>query len=411
MSDRFTWMHSGQVGAPQMNGASGSNGQLLQVLDGCLIDGYNPKTVATATKTTTTVTLTFGISHGYELLQLIEVSGATDAALNGQHRVISNTANTITIDAVGVVVTTGTIATKVAPLGFESIFGSADPLRRAYRSNEDRSTKTVLFLDMNLPTGHGYNATNPAKRAMVSLCEDMTTLGVQINSYTNAENNYAVNPNGKFLWHQARDRAKNTSITSTSAGGWVLVGNGSVFYLFNEWRVYGSAGAPLRDFFAFGDADGLDGSAVGNNCFWIGVVSDNDNLVIPYASVGAAVGGNPTVANQVKGFMIKDHNGIGTLNPLVTSVDGTTSGFLSGSYGDVSNFPDPTTQKALGFPVHLLTPKSLRATLPNLLAIPQNLNNNYATLDKKTSDGSLIVAVSTNATASSVGFYAVDLRG
>ena len=77
---RFTWMHSGQLGAPQMNGAAGSNGQMLQVLDACLIDGFNPQTVTIATKTATTVTLTFGVSHGYEVGQLILVSGATDAA-------------------------------------------------------------------------------------------------------------------------------------------------------------------------------------------------------------------------------------------------------------------------------------------------------------------------------------------
>src|SRR5690606_28768003 len=101
MSDRFTWMHSGQVGAPQMNGASGSNGQMLQVLDACLIDGFNPQTVTMATKTATTVTLTFGVVHSYAERQIVTVSGATDAALNGRHRVVSTTTNTITIDAVG----------------------------------------------------------------------------------------------------------------------------------------------------------------------------------------------------------------------------------------------------------------------------------------------------------------------
>lgn len=414
MSDnRFTWMHSGQLGAPQMNGASGSNGQMLQVLDGALIDGFNPQTVTIATKTATTVTLTFGVSHGYELSQLILVSGATDAALNGQHRVTAKTATTVTIDAVGVSALTGTIVTKVAHLGWESIFGSTDPLKRAYRSNDTQSSKTVLYLDMTLPAGHGYNATNPAKRAMVSLCEDMTTLGVQINSYTNTENNYATNINGKLFWYQVRGRSKTDSVTDASSRSWVLVGNGSIFYLFNEWRTFGSSAFLVRDFFAFGDLVSFDGVVSTNNCVWIGAINDNDASTTLYTSVGSKIGGNLSSLADIKGYTIKDVDGTGGLKPLVLTVDGTTTTFTSGVYGNAISALATSVKSILGFPVHALTTNGLRASFPALMAIPQNLSGDTASFDRLVADGSVVVSVhdtSGSTSASTIGFYALNLK-
>lgn len=411
MSDKFTWMHSGQIGAPQMNGAEGSNGQMLQVLDACLIDGFNPQTVTMATKTATTVTLTFGVAHGYELLQIIAVSGATDAALNGLRRITSKTTTTVTIDAIGVAVTTGTIKTKVAPLGWESIFGSADPLKRAYRSNNNQSSRSVLYLDMTIPSGSGYDPSNPAKRAMISICEDMTTLGVQINSYTDVQNRYDINANGKLFWYQSRGQFKSVPVSNSENQTWVVVGNGKIFYMFNEWGTTLPTPSPVRDFFAFGDADSLDGSISSNNCCWIGVVNTNDDALLRYAHVGASIGGNPTTEATTKGFMTKNNVGTGLLTPFSLSVDGTDSAFISGAYGALSNFPNPATQKLIGFNIHILTGLGLRATLPRINAISQNLNNNYADLDIKASEGVMTIAVNSAASQqASLGFYAINMR-
>lgn len=416
MSDKFTWMHSGQIGAPQMNGASGSNGQMLQVLDGVLINGFNPQTVTIATKTATTVTLTFGVSHGYELLQIITVSGATDAALNGQHRVISKTATTVTIDAVGVAVTTGTITTKVAPLGWESIFGSTDTLKRAYRSQNIESSQSVLYLDMNLPAGHGYNATNPAKRAMVSVCEDMTTLGVQINSYTNAENNYAANINGKLFWYQCRGGSKNTAVNDTQNRSWVIVGNDKFFYFFNEWQTYNAFGSYYRDIYAFGDLDSLDGVVSANNCAWVGSISVNDTDAIYLASNGSQIGGATSVTNQTSGYIMKNADGSGVLSPFVFTVDGFSVPQIkySGTDGNVLNYPNPYTQGIVGLATHILDSKSiLRATMPRLLSIPQNLNNNFAALDRFVSAGTVVVSVSKGryTPTATNGFFALNIKG
>lgn len=418
MSDKFTWMHSGQIGAPQMNGAAGSNGQMLQVLDGCLINGFNPQTVTIATKTATTVTLTYGVSHGYELSQIIAVSGATDAALNGRHRVISKTATTVTIDAVDVAVTTGTITTKVAPLGWESIFGSADPLKRAYRSNDMQSSKTVLYLDMTLPAGHGYNTTNPAKRAMVSLCEDMTTLGVQINSYSDVENNYTVDPNGKLFWYQCRSNSKTSAVNESENRSWVIIGNGKFFYFFNEWQFL-RKNRNYRDFYAFGDMEYLSGEIGTGNCGWVGSTSANDAGNMLVASVGAVVGGNPSLTTDVTGFMTTGVNGTGLMRPFVF----VSSGFLaqggvaskssSGRDGVAENYPNPSTLSILGFPCYVSTGTNLRAKMPIMLNIHQNLGDNFSELDKLVSSSVLVVTLfyTRGSNTDGNGFFAFNLKG
>lgn len=414
MSDRITWMHSGQIGAPQMNGAAGSNGQMLQVLDACLIDGFNPQTVTTITKTTATVTLTFGVSHGYVERQVITIAGATDAALNGKHRVINLTTNTITIDAAGVAVTTGTITTKIAPLGFESIFGSTDSLKRAYRSVNTQSTQTVLYLDMELPTGNGYHATNPAKRAMVSLCEDMTTLGTQINSYTDVRNDYATNPNGSLFWHQARNRSKSTAVTTAKNSAWVVIGNGDYFYFLTEWTDDTKRGTGLRDLYAFGDVPSLSGVDDRFNCMWMGGVSANDTGLPYYSFNGARVGGAATTTAHTQGFFISDHNGVGGLRDFVLTPDGrgsialsiTASGYeLKGAL-----LPNPSTSSLIGLPLYLVTDGCFRAKSPRIYFLPHNIGYAAVAMDLTINDDLLVTAMHVNTNNNSFyGYFAFDL--
>lgn len=408
MSDRVTYMHSGQLGAPQMNGAPGSNGQMLQVLDACLVDGFNSQTVTTATKTATSVTLTFGTSHGYVERQLINVSGATDAGLNGNHKVISLTTNTITINAVGVGVTTGSITTKITPLGFESIFGSVAPLKRAYRSKDAQSTKTVLYLDMNLPAGNGYHATNPSKRAMVSLCEDMTTLGVQINSYTDTRNSYDSNPNGSLFWHQAKGRSKAASVTTATNSKWVVIGNGSFFYFLTEWTddaTIRGRGTGLRDLYGFGDLPSLSGISDRYNCAWLGSYSVNDVIQSSFSSNGARIGGDPSSTASKQGFFISDYNGIGGLQDFVITHDGRGSVAATASGYELKGalFPNPSTVSVIGFPTYAMQVGDIRASMPNLHYLPHNISLTDSTNDLTMNGGLLLTAMHNNVNASA--FY------
>lgn len=428
MSDRITWMHSGQVGAPQMNGAAGSNGQMLQVLDACLINGFGSQTPISITKTATSVTLTFGVSHGYVERQLLLIAGATDAILNGSHRITAKTENSVTIDAIGVAVTTGTITTKIAPLGFESIFGSTDPLKRAYRSQNTQTTQTVLYLDMTIPASSGYHATNPLKRAMVSICEDMTTLGTQINSYTDAKNNFATNPNGSMFWYQARSDLKASAVTTGTNLSWVVFGNSNYFYFLPAWQTYDLTATRLlqRDLFGFGDVKSFDDND-NFNCFWAGVYGANDSQEIYQAANGAHINGNPaifdyeTTATSAVGFFIKPSSGTGGLQSFSLLLSGAVDMRIGANSGikflpplTYISFPNATSQTLLSSPLYSCVKDVdfyLRGNMGCLRAIQQDLKENQS-LDLNVVDGVVIVAVAANGVYDfRTGFLAIDTRG
>ncbi len=380
LSKDFTWMNSKQLGAPQMNGAPNSEGQLLQILDACLIDGFNIQTVTSVAKTASTVTLNFGVSHGYVDRQKVTVSGANDPILNGDHRIVSLTSNSITLAVEGVSVTTGAIKTKITPLGFETIFSNSDPLKRAYRSKNMQGTRTVLYLDMALPANNGYHATNPAKRAMVSMCEDMTVLGQQLNSYTDVKNNYDSNPNGSLFWYQSRGLDRNSSVTSSSNGSWVIFGNGDYFYFMPVIGNTITSNGFLRDMYSFGDIESLAGASDRYNCMWQGTYLPNDNGRIIYSSNGSKYGGLPTNSSHYTGFFIRDKSGTGDLVAMLPTADGGITQYSSGYTGFIST-PNPTSGSLIGFPLFAKTDNDLRGYMPRILAIINNLANGNSVSD------------------------------
>lgn len=408
---RFTWMHSGQTGAAQMDGVKLSDGQILKVLDSALIDGFNPQNVVSATIVTTGVKLTYAEEHGYETRQLVTVTGATDVKLNGKHRVIEKTSTTLIIDCVGVSDVTGTMVTRVAPLGFESIFGNTTANKRAYRSTNLEGTRTVLYLDASLPTGHGYSSTNPAKRVMVSMCENMTVLGTEINSYTKTINAKTTRKNGTLFWYQARPSTRTEPTTSIEYRSWVIVGNGDVFYLLNDWQDWTTQEYKLRDMYAFGDVLSLGGETDQHNCMWIGAIAPNDEDKYSTASTGGELGGD--VATSPIGLFIKDHTGVGDVQPFVMTTGGYSTVQQSGHNTDALTIPtpNPASSSLICFPIHALTKKGIRGSLPGILALPHHMNNNIGGWDKVITKDILTVAVfySRATTGYENGFYAFDM--
>lgn len=420
----LTWMHSGQAGAPQMSGAS-TEGQMFGVLDTALIEGFNPQTAVSVTKTATTATLTYAYAHHYELMQLVLVTGATDSKLNGKWRVIEKTNTSITLDAVGVTTLTGTIVTKIAPLGFESIFGKANAKKRAYRSANLAGTRTVLFLDSTLPTGHGYSTTSPAKRVMVDLCKDMTVLGTQIGSYTDTFNNRTTIKNGKMFWHQARGAAKADAVDGTNPAEWVIVGNGNYFYFFTSWQQSEPDNRKQRDFYAFGDMPSLS-TTDKHNCFWAGLVATNDDGNYYSVANKARLGGNSNLFNDEPsgaiGFFIKPHDGIGDLQSVSLTCNGSEYENLvsGGKSGDGTAtleaglpYPNPVGNSLLAIGMYLRSKTAIRAKAVSLYATPHDFKNDL-TKDLTIIDGYLLVALGADdgiVVPMLHGFFLVNLRG
>lgn len=438
MDNRVTWMHSKQFGAPQMNGAKNSEGQMLQVLDACLIDGFNPQTVTAVSIAGNLATLTYGTAHGYELRQILVVSGADDPQLNGRHTVTSKTDTSLVVSLgyiAGAIATAGTITTKVAPLGFESIFGSVNPLQRAYRSSNPLGTRTVLYLDMSYPASNGYNTANPAKRAMIDMCEDMTELGVQINSYTATYNKKPTNRNGQMFWYQSRTYKKSLAVNDPKNSDWVIVGNSDYFYIFSTWYLDLSSPLtqPLRDIGFFGDVISYAGADDKMNCAWIGAIYKNDVPIgdnLYYSTRGAAIGGaiNPLTPY---GFLIGKANNTSGLDNFILNLSPNpqlnTSGFISDPR---FNYPNSINNGYIGMSLLMETAQGWRGIIPSLKFIPQNLGKgntgagtsiytesgtgkdiSYTFHDKKIDDDILIVAAhySPELSDANMGYFALKL--
>ena len=405
IGDGATWMCSTQMGAPQMNGASGSNGQMLQVLDAILVDGFNTQTsTGVEIMPDGFVKIKFGTSTDYRRRQKILVEGANDANLNGTHIITSLIGNDVVIKAPDVSLATGAINTKIAPLGWESIFGNTNALKRAYRSKNPDSTQTVLYLDMSLPSGNGYDTLNPAKRAMVSICDDMVDIGVQINSYTDGLNNYGANINGSLFWHQARGLSKSNPVTTSVNSRWTVIGNGDYFYFVTEWIDYQTTrGTGYRDFYCFGDMPSLAGAGDEWNCSFAGAFTPNDNDPNRGSFNGASVG-----ANNSK-FFISRFNGIGAMIPFSFTSGGGV--YVSGKLAGI-DFPNPTTQSIVCNSLYSLSSGSVRTIMPRIMSIQHVIGNDFAMYENALIDDVLIVPLAGGTgtdTANTNGYFAFNM--
>ncbi|QPF36519.1 hypothetical protein H0S57_08145 [Acinetobacter johnsonii] len=98
-------------------------GTNIAFLKAILSTGYNEKTVSNATNDGNFVTLDYGVAHGYVLERVLQITGAEDSKLNGEHVIIQVTANTVTIELKALPAGLGgVIKTKVAPLGFNLVY-------------------------------------------------------------------------------------------------------------------------------------------------------------------------------------------------------------------------------------------------------------------------------------------------
>lgn len=253
---------SAMTGAPILNN---NWGDLIAVLDACLVNGFNLKTLDSLTFDVNTglATATVSTGHGYTVDQVVLISGADQAEYNGEHSVVSTTTTTFSFAVTGTPVTPATTSTqltaKVAPLGWSAPY-RAD-YKVAYRPTDPTATGNMLLVDNRLKTPN--YTTTWAKWANVGIVEGMsdidTIVGAQApyDAAKPSKNWQQVEANqwGWFKWYHARQFTntaniyyENTGDGGTTPRSWVLIGDGGLFYLFNEY----AAGYSLA-FYLFGD--------------------------------------------------------------------------------------------------------------------------------------------------------------
>lgn len=138
------FFHSGMAGAPSLTGTAGP---FIAMLDACLKDGFGQQTATSLTVSGGIATLTVPSTHPFDVHTVVLVAGATPSGLNGEKRVLSSAANTITFDATGIAdgTATGTITVKLAPAGWTKPFSGTN--LAAYQSSNVASTKAYLRVD------------------------------------------------------------------------------------------------------------------------------------------------------------------------------------------------------------------------------------------------------------------------
>lgn len=195
----------GAGGAPQLNGLAGS---LVQVLDACLIDGFNTRSVVSFIIAGGVGTIEFGTSgHGFVLHQVVGIGGATDDQYNGDWRVTAVNTTSIEVDATGVADTTvaGTLTCKTAPVGdWEKAFSGTN--KAAYRSTHADATGLLLRVDDSV-----------GRYANVRGYEAMTDIDTGTGEFpTTAQR-------ANCYWNKS-------SAANNSARGWTIVADERFFY-------------------------------------------------------------------------------------------------------------------------------------------------------------------------------------
>ncbi len=149
-------IHESMRGAPQLKGAAGTG---VALLDAFLVDGWGLVTASGAGISAGVCTITVGVGNDFEAGAVILVAGATPAGLNGEHRVQSADATTITFNTDETGPVSGTITVKYASCGWETIYTGTN--KRVYRSRDIGGARRYLRVNDTSATYmrvYGYNS-------------------------------------------------------------------------------------------------------------------------------------------------------------------------------------------------------------------------------------------------------------
>jgi hypothetical protein len=361
-------------GAPQLTNDWGC---MVDLLDACLVNGFNLKPITSITSAEGVATVTIDAGHLYQVNQVVLIAGADQAEYNGEKRVLSVTSTTFTYAVTGTPATpaTGdTLTVKVAPLGFEKVFSGTN--KGVYRSKNILSNRPYLRVDNSCDPA--YN-TEYAKKAKVGMAQGMTDIDTVVGAQapfdpTAPDKNWKATGTGDsvvdgwYKWYYARyvgvgwsSNVTNPNEANASNRSWVLVGDDRGFYLFNQHHAnFGRTGYCFTDFDSFRQADPFNTILVANdqhttaNAAWQHVTTGNNfNRSLDF--LGKVLMRDHTLmgGNQRVGFTsLNTNNG--------QTISGRTTGIL---------FPNPSDFSLILHPTFLMqeSGKGLRGKMPGLM--------------------------------------------
>ena len=235
IAHKTKFYHSDMTDAPAMTTAAGG---IINVLDACLINGFNSKTLTSLTVSGGVATATVSGGHGFTQYAVVAISGATPSGLNGSHRVATVPGSTtFTFDATGIsnATATGTITAIVEDAGWTKAFTGKN--KAAY--NSATSDSGFYF---RIDDSGAYSVGQPVRGY-----EAMTDVDT-----------------GTRAFPTVAQQANFATRRSTDASGdrvWVLVADDKFFYLFIRL----AAAAERHQAIYFGDIASFD-PAEANAC-------------------------------------------------------------------------------------------------------------------------------------------------
>ena len=327
---------STMTGAPVLSGTAGA---LRALLKACLVDGFGAGAVATLTVTAGIANVSFAGAHPYRVGTIAQFGGVTPAGLNGQKRILSTTASSVTFDATGVAdgTATGTITHKVAAAGWQELFASTLPNVLCLKPTVVEATGCVLRVD---DTG----TTNARVRAFEAMTDASTGIGP-----TPLESQVA----GGLFWSKS-------STSDSTVRNWRLVADERGFYLAvapaggdRYTLLFAGDIASLKSGDAYGylltgnQSDQTSTGAVPDGCVGFSQRSARIGayLVRSYAAIGQSIAAQRTGAH---------HNG------STADAYAGTAGYSWGTY------PNGANNGLMTGPLELFG-LGLRGTLPGLM--------------------------------------------
>lgn len=370
------YFSSGMTGAPQI---ANNWGDLVTMLDACLVNGFALKAIDTLTVADGIATATISSGHAYRPFQVVEIAGAEQPEYNGQFRVLTATMTTFTYAVTGTPVspatTAASLSAKVASLGWEKPFSSTH--KAAYRSKNPQSPQNILLIDNSLKTPN--YTTGWAKWANVGIVEDLsdidTIVGAQApyepNNPTQNWKQVTASQWGWHKWYHARGGQYESAGDSGGGGrNWVLIGDDRLFFLFcTNAAGYGWYG---RNSYCFGD---LISFKPGDNYATVLAADDNYSGMSNHWSYPGQYGGYGLVCSlDFSGkLLLRNHTQLG--NPVrfgLTSLN-TNNGQQICGRGPMP-FPNGADYSLWLLPAYVRQEDGhMRGILPGMLWMPQYL--------------------------------------
>lgn len=376
---------STMTGAPVLSGTAGA---LRAVLKACLVDGFGAGAVSTLTVAAGIATASFAGAHPYRVGTIAQFGGATPAGLNGQKRILSSTASSVTFDATGIAdsTATGAITHKIAAAGWQELFAGSLTDVLCLKPTVVEATGCVLRVD---DTG----TTNARVRAYEAMSDAATGTGP-----TPLESQLA----GGLFWPKS-------STASATASTWYMVADERGFYL-----AVAPAGSDRYTLLFAGDIASLkSGDAYGY--LLTGNQADQTNA----SSVPDGCVGYSHRSARAGAYLVRAHTALGqstAAQRIGAHHNGSTADVYAGTAGySLGTYPNGPNNGLMTGPLELVA-LGIRGTLPGLLHPVQDCGAAFATgaIVDGTDDlaGRRLMAIRTGPPASgAVGAVFIDISG